>query len=157
MYKFQLGQAQLMIILSSDLRVWPWPSFYLNKCFKWTTVPNYFKSKHKCRSYDPDKLHLWPFHHLTFKCDLVLRPTWINVSKGTSTPQGKQVCQIILKSMHKCISYGSDKSGQTHARTTHILHWTEVVNYVSLIASQLDKNWQYCSVYENSLILAAKI
>ena len=26
----------------SDLQVWPWPSTYLNKCFKWTIVPNSF-------------------------------------------------------------------------------------------------------------------
>ena len=31
------------------------------------------------------------------------------VSTGTSTPQGEQLCQIIFKSMHKCIRYGPDK------------------------------------------------
>ena len=30
---------------------------------------------HNCRSYGPDKLDLWPFCHLTFKCDLDLQPT----------------------------------------------------------------------------------
>ena len=30
---------------------------------------------HKCTSYGPDKLNLWPFYHLTFKCDLDLQPT----------------------------------------------------------------------------------
>ena len=29
-------------------------------------------------SYGPDKLNLWPFYHLTFKCDLDLQPTWTN-------------------------------------------------------------------------------
>ena len=29
---------------------------------------------HKCRSSGPDKLNLWPFYHLTFKCDLDLQP-----------------------------------------------------------------------------------
>ena len=42
-----------------------------------------------------------------------------NVSSGTSTPQGEQLCQIILKFMHKCRSYGPDKSGWTQAQHTH--------------------------------------
>jgi len=58
------------------------------------------KSMHKCRSYGPDKLNLCQYH-LTFNCDLDLGPTWKNISNGTSTHQGKQSCQIILKSMHK--------------------------------------------------------
>ena len=67
------------------------------------------KSMHKCRSYGQDKLSLLPFYHLTFKCDLDLPHTWINVSNGTATPQREQLCQIILKSMHECRSYGWDK------------------------------------------------
>ena len=77
-----------------------------------TLALNYFeifKFMHKCRSYGQDKLNLWTFHHLTFKCDLDLQPTRTNVSNGTSTPQGEQLCQTILKSMHKCRSYGPDK------------------------------------------------
>ena len=27
------------------------------------------KSMHKCRSYGPHKLNIWPFYHLTFECD----------------------------------------------------------------------------------------
>ena len=67
------------------------------------------KSMHKCTSYGPDKLNLWPFYDLTFKCDLHLQPTWANVSNGTATSQEEQLCQFILKSMHICRSYGSDK------------------------------------------------
>ena len=67
------------------------------------------KFMHKCRSYGADKLNLLPFYHLTFKCDLDLPHTWINVSNGTATSQGEQLCQIILKSMHNCRSYGWDK------------------------------------------------
>ena len=33
----------------------------------------------------------------------------INVSNGTSPPWGQQLCKVILKSMHKCTSYGPDK------------------------------------------------
>ena len=50
MYKLCPCQAQLMTILSFELQVWPWPSTYVKKCFKWhfsflktTTVQNYFK------------------------------------------------------------------------------------------------------------------
>ena len=62
----------------------------------------------KCTSYGPDKLNLWPFYHLTFKCDLDLQPTWTNVSNGTSPSRRQQLCKI-LKSMHKCTNYGPDK------------------------------------------------
>ena len=49
------------------------------------------KSMHKCRSYGLDKFNLWPFYHLTFKCDLDLQPTQINVSTGTSSAQGQHL------------------------------------------------------------------
>ena len=63
----------------------------------------------KCTSYGPDKLKLWPFYHLIFKCDLDLQPMWTNVSNGTSPSRRQQLCKIILKSMHKRTSYGPDK------------------------------------------------
>ena len=88
----------------------------------WTNVSNgtathqeeqlcqiFLKSMHKCRSYGADKLNLLPFYHLTFKCDLDLPHTWVNVSNGTATSQGEQLCKIIWKSMHNCRSYGWDK------------------------------------------------
>ena len=78
------------------------------------------KSMHKCRSYGADKLNLLPFYHLTFKCDLDLPHTWINVSNGTATPQGEQLCQIILKSMINCRSYGWDKRNICDLQ---VLHW----------------------------------
>ena len=40
-----------------------------------------------------------------------------NVLNGTSPPQGQQLCQIVLKSMQYCTSYGRDKSGRMHAHT----------------------------------------
>ena len=99
-----------------------WPSCDLDLQPTWINVSNgtaapqeeqlrqiILKSMHKCRSYSPDKLSLLPFYHLTFKCDLDLQPTWTNVSNGTATPQAEQLCQIILKSMQKCRSYGCDK------------------------------------------------
>ena len=57
------------------------------------------------RSYGPDKLTLWPFYHLTFKCDLDFQRTRTKVSSGTISPQGEHLCKIILKSMHTCRSY----------------------------------------------------
>ena len=56
------------------------------------------------------KIMAWimTFYHLTFMCDLDLQPTQINVSNGTTTPQGERLYKIILKSMHKCGSYGPD-------------------------------------------------
>ena len=63
--------------------------------FKENTCKIILKSVHTCRSYGPEKLI-----YVTFKCDLDRQPTLKNVSNGTSPPQGQQLCQIILKSMH---------------------------------------------------------
>ena len=80
--------------------MWPWPSTYLNKCFErqFYSSMRQLESMHKCRSYGLDKLSLWPFYHLAFKCDLDLQSTLTNVSNGTATPQGEQLCQIIWNS-----------------------------------------------------------
>ena len=75
-----------------------------NKCAKL-----FLKSMHKCISYGPDKLNIWPFWPLFDPCDLHLQPIWKSVSNGTSPPLGQQLCKIILKSMHKCTSYALDK------------------------------------------------
>ena len=40
-----------------------------------------------------------------------------NVSNGSFPPQGQQLCQIVLKSMHYLTSYGPNKFGRTHGRT----------------------------------------
>ena len=107
MYKLWPRQAQFMTILSFDLQVWAWPSKYLNNVSNYTSTGQgeklcqvIFKSMHKCTSYGPDKLNLWPFYHLTFKCDLDLQPNWTNIWNGTSAPQGEQLRHIFLKSMH---------------------------------------------------------
>ena len=81
--------------------------------------------------------------HVYDHFDLYLTPVTLtfnqpkNVSNGTSPLQGQQLCQIVLKSMHYCTSYGPDKSGRTHGRT-HI-HRTKIVTTMSrLPASGLD-------------------
>ena len=54
---------------------------------------------------------------------LDLQRTRTNVSNGFSTPKREQLRQIILKFMHKCRSYGKEKSGRrmhNTQRTTHI-------------------------------------
>ena len=50
------GTSSIMTILSFDLQVWPWPSTYVNKCFKWHNYSSrrklcqiILKSMHKCR------------------------------------------------------------------------------------------------------------
>ena len=55
-------------------------------------------------------------------------PTQINFRNGTSTNDGEQMYQIILKSIYKCRSYGPDRinsDGQRNAHT-HVLTlgWT---------------------------------
>ena len=112
--------------INVEVMAW-WPFYHLTFKYDldlqptWTNVLSESTSKgeqlcriiltsmHKCRISGPDKLNLWPFSHLIFKCDFDLQPTWTNVSNGPSTPQGEQLCQIIFKSMHKCRSYGPDK------------------------------------------------
>ena len=69
----------------------------------------FLKFMHKCTSYGPDKLIIWPFWPLFDPCDLDLQPTWKNVSNDTSPPRGQKLCKIILKSMDKCTSYAPDK------------------------------------------------
>ena len=52
---------------------------------------------------------IWPFWLLFDPCDLDLQPTWKNVLNSNFPPWRQQLCKIILKSMHKCTSYGPDK------------------------------------------------
>ena len=60
--------------------------------------------------------------HVYDHFDLYLTPVTLtfnlpkNVSNGTFPSQGQQLCQIVLKSMHYCKSYGPDKSGRMHTR-----------------------------------------
>ena len=61
-----------------------------------------------------------------FVHDLDLWPTQMNVWNGTSTHDGEQLCQIILKSINNCRSYGLDKfrwtEGRTHLLTLACMH-----------------------------------
>ena len=68
------------------------------------------KSMHKCTSYGYRTSSIYD------NFDLYLTPVTLtfNLPKKVSTlctspPQGQQLCQIALKSMHKCTSYGTDK------------------------------------------------
>ena len=87
-----------MFQMKHDLQVWPWPWTYLKNASNGTAIPQgeqlchiFLKSMHKCRSYGPDKLNIWPFDHFIFKSDLDLQPSWLNVPNGTSTHQGEQL------------------------------------------------------------------
>ena len=68
MYQLWPGQAQFMTVLSFIGLLWPWPSTYVKKCFKWHSIPRgqhvfkvILKSMHNCTSYGPDKLNIGPF------------------------------------------------------------------------------------------------
>ena len=153
MYKLWPRQAQYMASLTFIWPLWPWPSnipekifqmaFLLlegNNCAKlfWNPCINvqvmlWTSSIHV---YDHFYLYLTPVT-LTFNLPK-------NVSNDTSPSQGQQLCQIVLKSMHYCTSYGPDKCGWTHGRT-HI-HRTKIVTTACmsrLPASGLDnkKGW----------------
>ena len=105
MYHLWSGQTHLMTIFSFDRQVWTWP-FNLPEQMALQllkdNLSNYFEINALMFNFGPDKLSLWPFYHLTFKYDLDLLPTWTNVSNSTSISQGHQLCQIILRSLHKC-------------------------------------------------------
>ena len=83
------------------------------KCFKWhfyssrkPTVQNYFEIH-------AQMYKLWPgqaqYMTILTPVTLTVNLPEKNISNGTSPPQGLQLCKILLKSMHKCTSYGPDK------------------------------------------------
>ena len=61
------------------------------------------------------------------------------VSNGTSTCDGEKLCKIILKSIHNCTGYGTDKFGQTDALMQACTPKCHCDNYASLFTSGLDK------------------
>ena len=76
--------------------IWVFPAFLptlfqMNNCAKlfWNPCTN-------VRSYGPDKLNLWPFYHLTFKCDLDLRYTWTNVSNAIQLVKENDCAKLFL-------------------------------------------------------------
>ena len=72
--------------------------------------------------------------YMTFSVALTFSPP-----EKMSPPQRQQLCQIILKSMHKCRSYGLDKPGRTNARM-HV-YLSKIVTAMSrFTTSGLDKN-----------------
>ena len=87
--------------------------FKENKCDKlfWNPCTNV--------SYGQDKLNLWPFYHLTFKCDLVLQPFWTNVSNDTATPQGKNCAKLFW---NLCINV-EVIAPQTSSIYDHFITW----------------------------------
>ena len=100
---------------------------------------NYFEihAMHKGTSYGPTSSK---YDHV----DLYLTPVTLNFNLpknvSSSTSQGQQLCQIVLKSMHYCTSY-DHLDGYMHAHT-HIQRTkrTKVVTTVSrLPANRLGK------------------
>ena len=135
------GQAHFMYmtILTFIWLQWPCPSTYVKKrcqkalfLLKVTNCAKLFWNP--CINVQAivrtSSIHVSDNFDLYLTRDLDLQPTKRqNVSKGTSPPQGQQLCQIALKSMHYCTSYGPDKSGRVHRRT-HI-HRTKIVTTMS--------------------------
>ena len=105
------------------------------------------KSMHKCRRYGPDKLNLLAI----LSSDLQVWPwpsTYLNnVSKGTATPQREQLYQIILKSMHKCRSYGWDKRNICDLQ---VWHWPST--YLKCFKLHFSASWrQLCQIILKSM------
>ena len=111
------GMLKFKNLWSADLQIRPRPSNFSNKRKKNSTFIHLgkqlcqtkSKSMHKNRGKGMDTLNLRQFYHLTLKCDLDLRPTCTDVSSVTFTYSGKQMPQIVLKSIHNCWSNGLDK------------------------------------------------
>ena len=157
MHKLCSGQAQYMYltILTFIWPLWPWPSTYLKKCFKWhfsssraTTVPTCFEIHallYKLWSWQIRRdarthwrMHIHQTKIVTTMSRLPASGLDKTVSNGTSPPQRQQLCHTVSKSMHYCTSYGPDKSGRMHG-CTHI-HRTKIVTTMSCLpASGLDK------------------
>ena len=62
-------------------------------------MPNYLKSMHKCKSYDPDKLR--PFYYLTIKCDLDLHLPDQMFQMTLLHLKEKNCANLFLISMHE--------------------------------------------------------
>ena len=72
--------------------------------------------------------------HMTLMFDLA--PTCTNASNGTSTHDGEQLCQIILKSIHKCRSYGLHTHTHAHAHAHTHTHTPTKLSF-----------WQLCLIH----------
>ena len=86
-------------ILSFDLRMWPWPAAYPNKCFTWHFYSSrkqlcqiILKSMHKCRRYGPDKINL--YHFIIWPSCVTLTFNLQNVSNSTSKLKGEKLCHL---------------------------------------------------------------
>ena len=97
------------------------------KCFKWhfsssraTTVQNYFWNPCINVQVMARTSSIYAYDHF----DFYLTPVTLtfnlpkNVSNGTSPPQGQHLCQIVLKTMYYCTSYGPDSTKIKPPKTT---------------------------------------
>ena len=143
-------KLSFMTILSFDRQVWPWPSTYLNKCFKWTTAKLFWNpciNVEDMAQISPiyDQFIIWSwcmtltvnlpeqmfqmnncakwFWNSCINVEVMAQISSIynhfiiwpsNVTLTFNLPiqmfpmalllKGEQLCQMILNSMHKCIS-----------------------------------------------------
>ena len=100
-------QAHIILTYPNETFIWHIYSW-------WRTIVQIYIEIH------PKLLELSSGQKVYFKCDLDLGPTWKNVSNGTSTHDRVQLCEIILKFIPNCRSYGPDEfgwmDGHTHRR-----------------------------------------
>ena len=104
--------------------------------------------------------------HVFDHFDLYLTPVILtfnllkkNVPNGTSPPQGQQLCQIILKSMHYCTSFDLDKSRRTRARMHAHTPNKNCNNYISLTRKRARQKWRlnYLGSYWHSMLLTRSL
>ena len=114
-----------MTILLSDLQLWPWPStFQMNSCAKLFWNPSINVKVMALTSSIYDHFIIWPSSvTLTFNlpqqlfqmnnCARLLLSfdlqVWLSTYLNKWFKWTITVCQIILKSMHNCRSYGPDR------------------------------------------------
>ena len=135
------GQAHFMTIFSFDFQVCPWPSTYLNQCFKWTTVPFFLlKSMHKCKvmawtSSIYDHFIIWP-SSVTLTFNLPKK----NVSMAFLLLKENNCAQLFWNScINVEVMVQTNAGGHTHAQHM-LIHQTEVVTTMSRSLQMENKN-----------------
>ena len=93
------------------------------------------KSMHKCKSYGPDKLNVWPFYYFTFKCDLDLQRTWTKF---------QMALELLKKNICAKLFWNPCTNVEVMARTSSIydyfIVWSSSVNLTFNLPEQMFSN-----------------
>ena len=95
----------------------PLPAFHALKACRLAVM-----TSPTCSFHHQDKLNLWPYYHLTFKCDLDLQPTWTNVSNGTAILKENNCAKLFW---NPCINV--EVVARTSSIYEHFIIWTSSV------------------------------